>query len=71
MSRPAMEPTQPPITRYRDSVPEIKRPWHEADHSPQSDAEVGNDRNYSFTSPRLYGMYRDKFSREISETGAF
>jgi hypothetical protein len=44
----------------------------EADHSTQSGAEVVNDRIYSFTpSVRLYGLYRDQFARQDSDTGAF
>ena len=71
MSTPTLKSTQPRITRYRDSFPEIKLPWHEVDQSPQSGAEFENEINYIFTpSISLYGMYRDKFAREVTETGA-
>jgi len=62
MSRPALQTTQPPVTRYCDS-PGDKAAMAEADHSTQSGAEVVNDRKYSFTpSVRLYGIYSDQLA---------
>jgi hypothetical protein len=46
-SRPAMVPTEPRG---------VKRPWREADHSPQSNAEVKNAWSYAFTPPHLDGV---------------
>jgi hypothetical protein len=41
VSRPALEPTQPPIQWVLGALSlEIKRPGREADHSPPSSAEV-------------------------------
>jgi hypothetical protein len=34
----------------------VKRPGHEADHSPPSGAEVKNSRSYISTPIRLYGL---------------
>jgi hypothetical protein len=39
------------ITGYRGSFPWIKRPGHEVDHSPPSNAEVNNERSYTSTPP--------------------
>jgi hypothetical protein len=38
------------------SFPGIKQPWHEADHSPPSNAKVKNVWRYTSTPPRLHGM---------------
>jgi hypothetical protein len=44
VSRLALGPTQPPIEWVVEAVyPRVKRPGHEADHSPPSSAEVRND----------------------------
>jgi hypothetical protein len=52
--RPALGPTQPPIQR-------VRRPLCEADHSPQSTAEVKNAWNYTSTaSMRLHGMVLER-----------
>jgi hypothetical protein len=41
MSRPALEPTQPPIQSVPGALtPGLKQPGREADHSPPSSAEV-------------------------------
>ena len=39
-SRPALEPTQPPITMGTGSFPGLKRPGRGVDHPPPSSAEV-------------------------------
>jgi hypothetical protein len=42
-SRPALEPTQPPIQWILEAVPlEVKRQGREADHSPPSSADFKN-----------------------------
>jgi hypothetical protein len=44
VSRPALGPTQPPVMGTGDLFPGAKaRPGREADHSPQSSAEVENE----------------------------
>jgi hypothetical protein len=44
-------------------LPEIKRPGHEAEHSPPSSSVVKNKwRNMSISSERLHGVYRDSLS---------
>jgi hypothetical protein len=44
---------------YRGSFQRIKRPWREADHSPQSTAEVKNQWNYmSAPAVCLHGLHR-------------
>jgi hypothetical protein len=44
-SRPALGPTQPPIQWVSGAISsEVKQPGREADHSPQSSAEVKNGR---------------------------
>jgi hypothetical protein len=50
VSRPSMEPTQPPI-RWVPGVLSLggKRPEREADHSPPSSTEVKNLWSYTFT----------------------
>jgi hypothetical protein len=56
-SRPALGPTQPPIQGVPGSLsPEVKRPGHEADHSPPTSAEVEKTWICTFTPTiRLYG----------------
>jgi len=40
----------------------VKRPAHEANHSPQSSDEVKHERNWTSTVPiHLYGMEMDNF----------
>jgi hypothetical protein len=52
-SRTALGPTQPPIEWVPGALSlEVKRPGREADHSPQSSAEVTNA--WSFTSTPRY-----------------
>jgi hypothetical protein len=46
-SRPVLVPTQPPI----QWVPGVKRPRHDADHSPPTIAEVSNKWIYTSTPP--------------------
>jgi hypothetical protein len=51
-SRPALGPTQPPIQwAPEDLSSDVKRPGHEADHSPLSSAEVKNAWSYMSTPP--------------------
>jgi hypothetical protein len=51
-------PTQPSIQWVQGAFSlGVKRPGHEADHSPPSSAEVKNAWNYTSTPPiRLYGV---------------
>jgi len=50
VSRPAMGPTQPPIQRGPEALSlGVKRAGREADHSPQSSAEVKNKWRYTST----------------------
>jgi hypothetical protein len=57
-SRQALGPTQPPIQWIPGVLSlGVKRPGHEADHSPQCNAEVKNACSYIFTpSIRLNGV---------------
>jgi hypothetical protein len=49
-SRPALEPTQPPIQWVPGALSlEVKRPGLEADHSPPSSVEVKNASSYTST----------------------
>jgi len=51
-SRPALEPTKLPIQCIPWSlIPEVKRPGHEADNSPQSISKVKNTWSYTSTPP--------------------
>jgi hypothetical protein len=52
-SLPALGPTQPPI----QSVPWIKRPGREADHSPPPSAEVKNAWSYTSTPPYIFMVW--------------
>jgi len=59
MFRPALQPTQPPISW----VLGVKQPWHEADCLPLICAEAKNDWRYTFPPPScLHGMDGDKFT---------
>jgi hypothetical protein len=57
-SRPALEPTQPPIQWLPEALSlMVKRPDREADHSPPSSTEVKNEWSYTFIPPiRLYSV---------------
>jgi hypothetical protein len=49
-SRPALRPTQPPIRWVTSTLsPWVKRPGHEADHSPPSNAKSKNAWSYTST----------------------
>jgi hypothetical protein len=64
MSGLAVEPTNLLLNGYRETFPWVKRLGHEADHSPQTTAEVKNGWSYTSTSPiHLHGiMHRDNFT---------
>jgi hypothetical protein len=54
-SRPALGPTQPPIQWVQEALPlGVKQQGHEADHSPQTCAEVKKTRIYTSTSPYVF-----------------
>jgi hypothetical protein len=54
-SRPALEPTQPPIQWVAGGLSlGVKRPEREADHSPPSSAEVKNAWSYYFHSSNTF-----------------
>jgi hypothetical protein len=58
-SRQALMSTQPPIQRIPGgggSSSEVKRPGHEADHSPPTSAEVKKMWIYTSTPLRLHGI---------------
>jgi hypothetical protein len=57
-SRTVLGPTQPPFQWVPGPLSlGVKRPGHEADHSPPSGVEVKNARNYTSTPPiRLHGV---------------
>jgi hypothetical protein len=57
-SRPALEPTQPPIQWVQRALSlRVKQPGHEADHSPPYSAEVKECVEIYFHSPiRLNGV---------------
>jgi hypothetical protein len=66
-SRPALEPTQPPIQWVPGALSQgLRRPGHEADHSPPLNAEVKNAWSYTSTLPyvfmaRCLVKHRDEF----------
>jgi hypothetical protein len=54
-TRPALGPTQPPVQWVTGALSLwVKRPGHEADHSPPSRAEIKNA--WSYTSPPQYAL---------------
>jgi hypothetical protein len=56
-SRPALEPTQPPVQCVSGVLPlgvGVKRPWREGDHSPSSSAEVKNAWRYTSSSQYFF-----------------
>jgi hypothetical protein len=54
-TRPGLGPTQPPTQLVLGPIsPEVKRPGLEADHSPQSSAQVKNERSYISTPPYVF-----------------
>jgi hypothetical protein len=54
-SRPALGPTQPPIQWVPWTLsPGVKRPGHEADHSPPTSAEVKKMWIYTSTPPYAF-----------------
>jgi hypothetical protein len=57
-SRPALGPIQPPVQWVPGALSlGVKRPGHEADHSPPSSAEVKNAWSYTSTLPiRIHGV---------------
>jgi hypothetical protein len=72
VSRPALGPTQPPIQWVSRALSKgVKRPVHEADHSPPSSAKVKNAWSYISTPPiRLCGAqlrHRDNFTIYLYE----
>jgi hypothetical protein len=51
-SRPTVGPTQPPVQWVRGALClELKRPWHEGNHSPSCSAEIKNAWNCTSTPP--------------------
>jgi hypothetical protein len=63
-SRPVPGPNKHPVQCVRvDSVPGVKRPGCEANHSPPSSAPPKNEGPYTSTPPTcLHGVYRDNFT---------
>jgi len=55
---PALEPTQPPIQWISEALTAgVKRPVHEADHSPPSIAEVNNAWSYTSTPQYVFMVW--------------
>jgi hypothetical protein len=53
--RPALGPTHPPIQRVPGALsPGVKRPGHEADHLPPTNAEVKKTWVYTSTPPYAF-----------------
>jgi len=60
-SRPALEPTQPPIQWVPRALNQgVKRWWREANHSPISSAEVKNAWSYTSIPQYVFLMYLSK-----------
>jgi hypothetical protein len=58
MSRPALEPTQPPNQQVLGAfTPGVKWPGHEADHSLLSGAKVKNIWSYTSTPQYTFMVY--------------
>jgi hypothetical protein len=56
-------PTQSPTQWVKDAhSPRVKRPGHDADHSPPYGTEVKNECKINFVSIRLRGLYTDEFT---------
>jgi hypothetical protein len=56
-SRPVMVPTQPPVQWVLGALSwggGVKKPVHEADHSPPSSVEVKNAWSYMSTAPYIF-----------------
>jgi hypothetical protein len=67
ISRPALEPKQPPIQGVLGAPsPRVRWPGTEDDHSPPPSAAVRNERNYISTPTRLHGAYGDDFTFTFS-----
>jgi hypothetical protein len=50
----------------------VKRPGHEADNLPKSNAEVKNEWSYTSVPPTcLHGMHKDNFAFFLNEYGTF
>jgi hypothetical protein len=62
--QPSLVSTKPPVTLESWALsPEIKRAWHEADHSTASTTKITNEWSYTFTPPvHLRDIYRDNFN---------
>jgi hypothetical protein len=66
--RPARRHTQPPTEWVQEALPQgVKRPQHEADHSPPSSAEIKNEWRYTSTPPvYLHDVDRNTFTFTLS-----
>jgi hypothetical protein len=56
-------PESPVSNEYGCCFLELKRPWHDVEHSPLSSTEAKNEWIYTFTSPvRLHGVDKENFT---------
>jgi len=63
MSKPIKGPIQPPTERNRGSMPRVKRPGRDVDHSPTSGTQVKNEWSYTSTTRICHhSMDRDNFT---------